>query len=495
MKDITAATVGAASASPLGINPPDSRIEQALRQAFGRLITLAQVIADFITVTVSYLASYGIYTSILSRTSPQSFTEFSGFAGLAGILYIVILDRVGLYRREISLLNVKELRGIFRAGIYAAAAILSVSFYIRSLDLSRITLTIAILITPVLLYLQRQIFYKIHILFHQRGWSQKRVLIYGAGSIGIHLAKRMFESPTLGLFPVGFLDDENTKQGQTIRWQGIGPKSGLPVLGGESMMENLKDSKIDSVFIALPSARFERNQRLVELCVEQGMDYAVVPNSYEKFIQHVEMFEIGGIPVLRRRVNQSSVYYVGAKRAIDFCLATLFILMLSPLYLLLGALIKLDSKGPIIFKQKRVGLNGKQFSMYKFRSMFVEAPKYAKTPADPNDPRITQVGRWLRRTSLDELPQLFNVWRGDMSLVGPRPEMPFIVDTYTPLQRQRLLAKPGITGVWQISAVRGEPIHQNIEYDLFYLENRSILLDLAIIIKTVLSVIRGVGAF
>ena len=127
--------------------------------------------------------------------------------------------------------------------------------------------------------------------------------------------------------------------------------------------------------------------------------------------------------------------------------------------------------------------------------MFLDAPKYARTPADPADSRITKVGRWLRRTSLDELPQLFNVFRGDMSLVGPRPEMPFIVETYSLLERQRLLAKPGITGVWQISAVRGEPIHANIEYDLFYLENRSILLDLAIIVKTILSVIRGVGAY
>lgn len=249
------------------------------------------------------------------------------------------------------------------------------------------------------------------------------------------------------------------------------------------------------LMIALPSATFERNQKLVETCIEQGLDYAIVPNAYEKFIQQIELFDIGGIPVLRRKSNSVSPYFLVLKRLEDLILSTFFIVLLSPLYLILGALIKLDSDGPIIFKQKRVGLRGRQFSMYKFRSMYVVAPKYAHTPSDPNDPRITKIGRWLRRTSLDELPQIFNVWRGDMSLVGPRPEMPFIVDTYTPLQRRRLEAKPGITGVWQISAVRGEPIHQNIEYDLFYLENRSILLDLAIIVKTILSVIKGVGAF
>jgi len=132
--------------------------------------------------------------------------------------------------------------------------------------------------------------------------------------------------------------------------------------------------------------------------------------------------------------------------------------------------------------------------IYKFRSMYVDAPKYAVTPSESSDPRITRVGRWLRRTSLDELPQLFNVLRGEMSLVGPRPEMPFIVEKYTSFERQRLEAKPGITGVWQISAVRGEPIHHNMEYDIFYLQNRSFLLDAAILLKTFLSVLRGVGA-
>jgi exopolysaccharide biosynthesis polyprenyl glycosylphosphotransferase len=439
------------------------------------------------------MGSYWIYTFGLGRLSPQSLPEFVTLSISVGLLYVVIFDRVGLYRREISLLNVKELRGIFHAGFYAAAAVLSASFYVRTLDLSRITLTTAILISPTLVYLQRQIFYRIHILFHQRGWSQEQVLIYGAGSIGIHLAKRMFESPALGLYPVGFLDD--SKQGQLVTWAGLGPKQGVPVLGDESLLKDLGKLKVDQVFIALPSASFERNQRLVEACIAAGVNYAIVPNTYEKFVQHVEMFEIGGIPVLRRRENRVSVYYLAIKRIIDWSFSTLFILILSPLYLVLGLAIKLDSSGPIIFKQKRVGLRGRQFSMYKFRSMRIEAPQYARTPSDPHDPRITRVGRWLRRTSLDELPQLFNVWRGDMSLVGPRPEMPFIVETYTSLQRQRLEAKPGITGVWQISAVRGEPIHQNIEYDLFYLENRSILLDLAIIVKTVLSVIRGVGAF
>jgi len=466
----------------------------AWRPFMGRLILVGQMLTDWLVVFFSYMGSYWIYTGVLSKSSPQSLFQFLYLALGASFLYVIILDRVGLYRREVSLLNVKELRGIFHTGIYAAAAILSLSFYIRSASLSRITITTAMFVAPILLYLERQIFYTLHVIFHQKGWAQKRVFIYGAGSIGSHLAKRMFESPSLGLFPVAFLDDVKEKHGQSMKWNGIGPRAGLKILGGEEMIRQWRDYGVQMVLISLPSASFDRNQHLVELCNQEGIEYAIVPNSYEKFIQNVELFEIGGIPILRRRNRPVSLTYLAIKRLIDFLLSAIFILVLSPFFTIFAIAIKLDSKGPVIFKQKRVGLRGRQFSFYKFRSMYTEAPKYARTPSDPSDPRITKVGRWLRRTSLDELPQLFNVFRGDMSLVGPRPEMPFIVETYTTLQRQRLDAKPGITGVWQISAFRGEPIHANIEYDLFYLENRSVLLDLAIIVKTILSVVKGVGA-
>ncbi|MBY0472079.1 sugar transferase [bacterium] len=466
-----------------------------LRNYFGKAITATQVLLDFVTVFSCYMGAYWLYTIPLDRAAPQSFSEFLGISSVAGILYVLILDKVGLYRREISLLNIKELRGIFHVGIYAAAAVLSVSFYVRSTSLSRIILTVAILATPIALYIQRQFFYKLHVLFHSLGWSKTRVLVFGAGSIGSHLCRRFFESPALGLLPIGFLDDDPSKHGQTLRWNRIGPKAGLPILGGEEMIARLvKELDVGLVVIALPNATFERNQKLVDICHEIGIEYAIVPNSYEKFVQQVEWFEIGGIPVLRRHIRHTSIYYLAVKRFLDFMISGALMVALSPLVFLLGLAIRLDSRGPIIFKQKRVGLLGREFSFYKFRSMYLDAPRYARTPTDAADPRITRVGRWLRRTSLDELPQLFNVFRGDMSLVGPRPEMPFIVAEYSQLERQRLEAKPGITGVWQISAVRGEEIHKNLEYDLFYLENRSVLLDFAILIKTALSVIRGIGA-
>jgi exopolysaccharide biosynthesis polyprenyl glycosylphosphotransferase len=241
-------------------------------------------------------------------------------------------------------------------------------------------------------------------------------------------------------------------------------------------------------------ASYERIRSIVEECRRAGVIYSIVPHAFNLNIEKVSVMDIGGIPILRMRNNRMSWVYLALKRFVDLLGAAVLITLASPFYVLFGILIKLDSTGPIIFKQKRVGLRGKEFSFYKFRTMFMDAPAYAKTPTVSDDPRITRVGRWLRRTSLDELPQLFNVLRGDMSLVGPRPEMPFIVQGYTLLQRERLAVKPGITGVWQISAVRGEPIHANLEYDLYYIENQSILLDLVILAKTVFGVIRGIGA-
>ena len=163
-----------------------------------------------------------------------------------------------------------------------------------------------------------------------------------------------------------------------------------------------------------------------------------------------------------------------------------------PIWLIVCLLIRRDSPGPVFFRQLRVGRHGAQFELYKFRSMWVEAPQYGLHPTDGGDPRVTSVGRWLRRTGLDELPQLVNVLKGNMSLVGPRPEMPFIVEGYDTHHRRRLDVLPGITGLWQLSADRAFAIHENLQYDLYYIRHRSFFMDLAILLHTLLFAMRGV---
>jgi lipopolysaccharide/colanic/teichoic acid biosynthesis glycosyltransferase len=186
--------------------------------------------------------------------------------------------------------------------------------------------------------------------------------------------------------------------------------------------------------------------------------------------------------------------YALVKRMWDVVASLIMLGVFSPLLLLISILIRIESPGPAFFCQRRIGKDGAEFFLWKFRSMHTSAPKYAASPTSNLDPRLTRVGRLIRRVSLDELPQLLNVLAGEMSLVGPRPEMPFIVDRYTSFERLRLAAKPGITGLWQVSPARAFPIHENLQYDLHYIRNQNLVLDFFILLRTVIAVIRGVGA-
>ena len=459
------------------------------------LITLTQAAVDFTVVFVAFWVGYWFYVNILGGYAPQTPMEYSIIAGGGAALFVTVFKALDLYSREISLLNVEELRKILIATAWGSALFLGLTFYIRSFTLSRIATTVSLVFVLMLVIIERMIFYRIHLYFHLRGFSQKRILIYGAGDVGRHLLKRIYQSPALGMSPVGLLDDDKTKHGKAITFKEYPHIRGNQILGGfEDIQRFVRSHGVQEVYIAMPGAQNDRVQAIVHECRRVGTNYAIVPHAFDHVIEKVRVFDIGGIPILRMVQSRRSWVFLFLKRVVDLVLGSALITICAPFYIFFGILIRLDSKGPIIFKQKRVGRGGKEFSFYKFRTMFVEAPAYAVTPTASNDPRITRVGKWLRRTSLDELPQLFNVVRGDMSLVGPRPEMPFIVKDYSPLQRERLAVKPGITGVWQISAVRGDPIHANLEYDLYYIEHQSLLLDFVILFKTVFGVIRGIGA-
>jgi exopolysaccharide biosynthesis polyprenyl glycosylphosphotransferase len=209
----------------------------------------------------------------------------------------------------------------------------------------------------------------------------------------------------------------------------------------------------------------------------------------------VRIENLDSIPLITRPERSLNVFGSMAKRGLDLFLSVLVVLLLAPFLILVAILIKRESKGPVFFVQQRIGKDGVPFSMIKFRTMHHEMSGDAPTPRSPYDPRITRIGRLLRRYSLDELPQFFNVLAGDMSLVGPRPEMRFIVEQYDNLQRERLRVKPGITGLWQISYARKQAIHENIDYDLYYIENQSLLLDIVIIALTGFAVVKGTGAY
>ncbi len=332
-----------------------------------------------------------------------------------------------------------------------------------------------------------------------RQLSPKRILILGAGRVGQTVAKKIQEQAWTGLRLVGFLDDDPQKQGQTIQQ--------APVIGRLddtiSVVDNLK---IDHVVFALPLRAHQALRDVLLKLYERPVRVFLVPDVLDLAFFRVTMEDWDGIPVMGLKEPAIDGMDRVIKRAFDLIVATASLLVLWPIMLIVAIAIKLDSPGPIILKQERVGENGQIFKVYKFRSMVQDADKMLDQVITrtedgkiihkrKDDPRVTRVGRFIRRTSLDELPQLFNVLKGEMSMVGPRPELPFIVENYETWQHKRFAVPPGITGWWQISGRSDKPMHLHTEDDLYYISHYSPWLDIQILIKTIGVVLRGKGAY
>jgi lipopolysaccharide/colanic/teichoic acid biosynthesis glycosyltransferase len=247
----------------------------------------------------------------------------------------------------------------------------------------------------------------------------------------------------------------------------------------------------DGLIVADPSLPLGQLQELISDAKGYGLFVKYVAIGDHVPFRMASFESMGNIPLVGEREVHLSWAHAFAKRLVDILISSLVLLVMAIPLVIISVLIRMTSKGPALFRQERAGYLGHKFTMYKFRTMFADAPAYALKPRSQRDPRISPLGAFLRRSSLDELPQFINVFLGEMSLVGPRPEMPFIVQDYTIEHRERLRVKPGITGLWQISADRDHPIHENIDYDLYYIYHQSILMDLIILVKTLFFAARG----
>jgi exopolysaccharide biosynthesis polyprenyl glycosylphosphotransferase len=419
---------------------------------------------------------------------PESIYRYYSFLGVTVVTTLVGMEVHGLYQPQRSLMNVREFELILKNWGKACMFTLGIMFMAHQLYFSRgiFVLTWACLLAFMLV--QRYAFFKFNNYLRRKGFVETTTLIYGAGVVGRKLMEKFKQSPKLGYHVAGFIDDNGALAGKTVL--------GAPVLGDfAGLKDTIKATGATKLFIALPQVPSKVVVDILNVCRETGCEFQIVPSLYDIVIQRVKITEVEGIPLIGMAEPKYSFKTQVAKRIFDVAAASIMLLLLSPLMLALALAVKLSSKGPILFVQKRVGQHGRRFRFFKFRSMYVDTPVYAITPQSGRDPRITPIGRFLRRSSLDELPQLFNVLKGDMSLVGPRPEMPFIVEQYNDLHRQRLNVKPGITGLWQISADRRIAIHENMDYDMYYINNQSFLLDLVILAKTLTSCVKGIGAY
>src|SRR5581483_6993672 len=440
-------------------------------------VVLAVFLADF-AYRVSHVGRRVSYPAALIAMVAVA------FAGLC----VLLLENFGEYKSG-SLLGVRETERILRATSYSISLAFPVAYF-SGQAYSRLLFLFLAIGAPLALMVERQIMVRLTSAICRASNFGSPALIYGSGRSARKVFSALLRSPKLGFRPVAFVDDDDAMSGREVFEASYRRRQSAKVLPGPITADLLRE--LDGSTIILSEPPSDPISRSIFAAAEETGVSVLLPPGQIGDEHSYEYLEIDGCLFAKAASIPQMRLYDAAKRSFDLIVSAILIVLLAPMLVLLSLLVKLSSKGPVLFVQQRVGRRGTTFPMFKFRSMYTDAPAYAFSPLKPEDPRITPIGRFLRRTSLDELPQLLNVLRGDMALVGPRPEMPFIVKSYTPAQRRRLEVTPGITGLWQLSADRAYLIHENIEYDLYYVRNRSFFLDLAILLHTAIFAARGV---
>lgn len=405
------------------------------------------------------------------------------------LMWIAVMAYFRHYRHQGKISSLNQIENILKAGLGLLIGTMAAAYLYKQHDIGRSVIFIAVGMMTIYVYASRSALRIVKQKFVERGFGLARVAIIGAGETGRKVARRIKCHPEVGYDLIGFIDRDPALRDAEVE--------GAPVIGdGTALNQLLLRHRIEEVFFALPNAKPNDAFNLITECEEARVHFKMVTaNLLQVITNKVKIDDIEDLPVIPLRHGRLNPPEAILKRALDLAIALPSLLIAAPVMALVAVLIRLDSPGPAMFIQQRVGKNGKIFRMYKFRTMRTDADPYSEAPRDPTDPRITRFGAFLRRASLDELPQIMNVIEGSMSIVGPRPEMPFIVEKYEPWQRRRLFFPPGLTGLWQIAGRKRLPLHLNLEYDFYYIRNWSILLDLEIMIKTVPVVIFGHGAF
>lgn len=445
------------------------------------VLTLALVFLDILALAISFLLAYllreqGIFRFILDSVQPIE--VYLKVLPAAILLLLTSFILYGLYEPKQRLTALSEMYLAFRAVTLWVLLIMAAS-YLYKYNYSRIIVILFYFFALLLIMAFRMLIRRYQHKLTPLGIVN--VLIVGTGRPAREVARRLERYKSVGFNLVGFVSVEGRRE------KAIGHVSRL--------YKAIEKYNVSEVYIIEPSLSHEKILSLISKCPLPNIKFKVASNVFDHLSGSIDLANLEGIPSLDLNKLNFPFWKKALKRAFDLIFATLFLLVSLPLWLMIILFIKLESPGKAIFIQERVGLLGKRFKMYKFRTMRRETKVYAHPPKDWDDKRVTKVGRFLRKTSLDELPQMLNVLKGEMSVVGPRPEMPFIVRKYNLWQKRRLLVKPGLTGLWQILGRKNLPLTENLEYDFYYINNQSLILDLVIILKTVPLVLSGKGAY
>ncbi len=449
----------------------------------------ALVVGDAVLVAASVLLAYG-YRFHLDRIpivhgEPPAFGPYLAAVPVVVACFLLALGFNQQYRSWRGRALVDQLFPLLSGIAFGAMLVLAGMSLYRGFEYSRLTLLYTAIVATVLLTLERYLLRSYETRLRRRGIGTDRVLVVGTGPAVELLIQRLSMFPQYGFQVAGVVDDQLSTGTSFAGVQVVGQPGNLPHL--------IRELEIQQVFLAVGKVQNEQLLHLLKICDDQQVDFKLIPDLLEIMRTGVEAAVIDGLPLIGIRRNRLRGQAAFLKRAIDLVAAVILSIVLSPLLLVLAIAIRLSSPGPVLFRQQRVGLNGAPFTLVKFRTMIRDAEaETGPVFAQPGDARRTAAGSFMRRFSLDELPQLYNILRGEMSLVGPRPERPFFVERFSgevPRYLDRHQVRPGVTGWAQVNDLRGaSSIAERTIYDIYYVENWSLALDLKILVLTLVRI-------
>ncbi|MEZ4753367.1 MAG: sugar transferase [Bdellovibrionota bacterium] len=489
-----------------------------------RVISRTERVGDFLIIIMSFFAAYYGRDSLLYWDQRfQWGLPFSGdllaplkdyfivlFVGL--LSYMATLQVFGAY----SSMRLSSSFRLLRIGIVSSVITfftLAAVLYILKIDLSRSFIVLFCVIVGLSLTAERFLVLEFLRYFRRRGWNFRNIIICGIGDQALRLAAFIVARPELGVRIRGFADLKEPKldkSSELVEFKknlgNLGMRSGRILSGVNQVKQALEEYAIDELICTDVIDVMPEVEEMILTCTEQGVQTTIAADLFSVGLIKSGISYFGDMPLIHFQTPPGDRWELGIKRLIDLIISGILLIILSPVFLLIMLGIKLSAKGPIFFRQTRVGLNGRLFTMYKFRSMYQDAEEKLEElkaqnemqgPAFKmkNDPRVTAIGKWLRKYSLDEMPQFWNVFIGDMSLVGPRPPVPGEVNLYQRKYRRRLSMRPGLTCTWQVTGRNKiSDFDYWVELDLDYIDNWSLTRDFLLLVRTIPVVLRGQGA-
>ncbi|NQU16559.1 MAG: sugar transferase [Candidatus Saganbacteria bacterium] len=445
-----------------------------------------KLLIDALLINISFILAYYFRFEVLAFIGPEPVGPIGQYGGVlifVTILWLAVFNLIGFYRNERGGGTIDELARIVWGVSVASLLLFGLLFLYRGFWFSRLLILNAWWMAIFLIGFSRIIASYSRIYLLKRGIGVGKVLILGENEIAKLLFNKFLKDKSLGYVPVGY----------------VGPDP-------KSIKQSIITNQVDELIIASSNLSHQQILDIITECEVLNIKFKIVPGLLELIASRVDVDEVGGIPLITVSEIGLSGIKAAVKRIFDVLLSFFLLILLIPLFLLVAVLVKIDSKGAVFFKQLRVGKNGTKFNCYKFRSMVSGAQKLLSSLEEKSeveghifkikeDPRVTRIGKFIRKFSIDELPQLFNVLLGEMSLVGPRPPLPHEVEKYSSWHLKRLRITPGITGLWQVSGRSLLPFEDMVRLDIYYIENWSLWLDIKLLFKTIPAVLFGSGAY